>query len=184
MREVRKHDRARTQVARINAFGVLMLSRQRMRSSFIESSYVVCPHCMGAGVVPSIQTASIILFRHLQEKLLAKAAQKIIMTVPSDVAIYLLNQKRAELAAMEKEFGTEIVIVGDDSLMNIDQYSIQRVAAENVKTDDVLTAHEPSTDVKKKNAQHVEAKRITASAPRHRNRAPRGKKSLWKKLVG
>ena len=186
MREVMKHDRARTQVAKINAFGVLMLSRQRMRSSFIESSYVVCPHCMGAGVVPSIQTASIILFRHLQEKLLAKAAQKIIMTVPSDVAIYLLNQKRAELAAMEKEFGTEIVIVGDDSLMNIDQYSIQRVAAENVKTDDVLSAHEPSTDVKKKNAQHTEAKRITASAPRRRNRTKKaqGKKSLWKKLVG
>ena len=79
MREVMKHDRARTQVAKINAFGVLMLSRQRLRSSFIESSYVVCPHCMGAGVVPSIQTASIILFRHLQEKLLAKAAQKIII---------------------------------------------------------------------------------------------------------
>ncbi|MBO4683046.1 MAG: Rne/Rng family ribonuclease, partial [Alphaproteobacteria bacterium] len=163
MREVMKHDRARTQVAKINAFGVLMLSRQRLRSSFIESSYVVCPHCMGAGVVPSIQTASIILFRHLQEKLLAKAAQKIIMTVPSDVAIYLLNQKRAELASMEKEFGTEIVIVGDDSLMNIDQYSIQRVVAENVKTDDVLAAHEPSTDAKKKNAQHVEAKRITST---------------------
>jgi ribonuclease E len=186
MREVMKHDRARTQVAKINAFGVLMLSRQRMRSSFIESSYVVCPHCMGAGVVPSIQTASIILFRHLQEKLLAKAAQKIIMTVPSDVAIYLLNQKRAELAAMEKEFGTEIVIVGDDSLMNIDQYSIQRVAAENVKTDDVLSAHEPSTDAKKKNAQHTEAKRITSTAPRHRNnrKNAKNKKSLWKKLVG
>ena len=186
MREVMKHDRARTQVAKINAFGVLMLSRQRLRSSFIESSYVVCPHCMGAGVVPSIQTASIILFRHLQEKLLAKPAQKIIMTVPSDVAIYLLNQKRAELADMEKEFNTEIVIVGDDSLMNIDQYSIQRVAAENVKTDDVLSAHEPSTDAKKKNAQHNEAKRITSNAPRHRNRAKKtqSKKSLWKKLVG
>ena len=186
MREVMKHDRARTQVAKINAFGVLMLSRQRLRSSFIESSYVVCPHCMGAGVVPSIQTASIILFRHLQEKLLAKAAQKIIMTVPSDVAIYLLNQKRAELASMEKEFGTEIVIVGDDSLMNIDQYSIQRVVAENVKTDDVLAAHEPSTDAKKKNAQHVEAKRITSTAPRHRGRVKKkqAKKSLWKKLVG
>ena len=186
MREVMKHDRARTQVAKINAFGVLMLSRQRLRSSFIESSYVVCPHCMGAGVVPSIQTASIILFRHLQEKLLAKPAQKIIMTVPSDVAIYLLNQKRAELAAMEKEFGTEIVIVGDDSLMNIDQYSIQRVAQENVKTDDVLDAHQPSTDAKKKSAEHVEAKRITTSAPRHRKpiKKSQKKKSLWKKLVG
>jgi len=186
MREVMKHDRARTQVAKINAFGVLMLSRQRLRSTFLESSYVVCPHCMGAGVVPSIQTASIILFRHLQEKLLAKAAQKIIMTVPTDVAVYLLNQKRAELAAMEKEFNTEIVIVGDDSLMNIDQYSIQRVAAETVKTDDVLKAHEPSTDAKKKNAQHVEAKRVTTSAPRHRKpvKKPQKKKSLWKKLVG
>ncbi len=186
MREVMKHDRARTQVAKINAFGVLMLSRQRLRSSFIESSYVVCPHCMGAGVVPSIQTASIILFRHLQEKLLAKPAQKIIMTVPSDVAIYLLNQKRAELAAMEKEFETEIVIVGDDSLMNIDQYSIQRVAVETVKTDDVLDAHEPSTDAKKKNAQHNDAKRVTTTAPRHRKpikKQPK-KQSLWKKLIG
>jgi len=186
MREVMKHDRARTQVAKINAFGVLMLSRQRLRSTFIESSYVVCPHCMGAGVVPSIQTASILLFRHLQEKLLAKAAQKIIMTVPSDVAIYLLNQKRAELAAMEKEFNTEIVIVGDDSLMNIDQYSIQRVAAETTKTDDVLNAHEPSTDAKKKNAQHVEAKRVTTSAPRHRKPIKKNqkKKGFWKTLVG
>ena len=186
MREVMKRDRARTQIAKINAFGVLMLSRQRLRSSFLESSYIVCPHCAGAGIVPSIQTASIILFRHLQEKLLAKAAQKIIMTVPSDVAIYLLNQKRAELAEMEKEFGTEIVIVGDDSLMNIDQYSIQRVAAENVKTDEVLNAHEPSTDSKKKNAQHIEAKRITATAPRHHSRAKKKqpKKSLWKKLIG
>ncbi|MBO4480352.1 MAG: ribonuclease E/G [Alphaproteobacteria bacterium] len=186
MREVMKHDRARTQVAKINAFGVLMLSRQRLRSSFIESSYVPCPHCMGAGVVPSIQTASIILFRHLQEKLLAKAAQKIIMTVPTDIAIYILNHKRNELNAMEAEFGTEIVIVGDDSLMNIDQYSIQRVAPEQSKTEDLLMANAPSTDAKKKNAQHTEAKKTTMNAPhRTRKRQQKGKKkSLWHKLVG
>jgi len=185
MREIMKRDRARTQVAKINAFGVMMLSRQRMRSSFIESSYVPCPHCMGAGVVPSIQTASIILFRHLQEKLLAKSAQKIIMTVPTDVAIYLLNQKRAELAAMEAEFDTEIVIIGDDSLMNIDQYSIQRVAPEQVKTEEALSAYSPSTDAKKKNAQHVEAKRTTATAPRRKTKKKQPqKKSIWKKLVG
>jgi ribonuclease E len=186
MREIMKHDRARTQVAKINAFGVLMLSRQRLRSSFIESSYVPCPHCMGAGVVPSIQTASVILFRHLQEKLLAKAAQKIIMTVPTDIAIYILNHKRAELNAMENEFGTEIVIVGDDSLMNIDQYSIQRVAPEQAKTDDILMANAPSTDAKKKNAQHAEAKRTTMNTPHrtHRKNQKNKKKSLWHKLVG
>ncbi len=185
MREVMKRDRARTQVAKINNFGVLMLSRQRLRSSFMESSYVQCPHCMGAGVVPSIQTAAIILFRHLQEKLLAKTAQKIIMTVPTDVAIYLLNHKRAELAAMEAEFETEIVIVGDDSLMNIDQYSIQRVAPEQNKTEELLAAYEPSTDAKKKNAQHVEAKKTTMNAPHRRRKKTQAKKSgLWRKLIG
>lgn len=186
MREVMKRDRARTQVAKINNFGVLMLSRQRLRSSFMESSYVACPHCMGAGVVPSIQTAAIIMFRHLQEKLLAKSAQKIIMTVPTDVAIYLLNHKRAELAEMEAKFDTEIVIVGDDSLLNIDQYSIQRVAPEQNKTEDILTAHAPSTDVKKKNQSHMDAKKTTMNAPRRRRRRaePPKKKTLWEKIVG
>ena len=107
------------------------------------------------------------------------------MTVPTDVAIYLLNHKRAELAAMESEFETEIVIVGDDSLMNIDQYSIQRVAPEQNKTEDLLSAYEPSTDVKKKNAQHVEARKTTMNAPRRRRKNDNKKKSsLWHKLVG
>ena len=183
MREVMKRDRARTQVAKINNFGVLMLSRQRLRSSFMESSYVPCPHCMGAGVVPSIQTAAVILFRHLQEKLLAKSAQKIIMTVPTDVAVYLLNHQRAELSEMETKFETEIVIVGDDSLMNIDQYSIQRVAPEQNKTEDLLGAYAASTDAKRKNAQHIEAKKTTVNAQRrHRKKTPQ-KKTFWQKLV-
>ncbi len=184
MREVMKKDRARTQVAKINNFGVLMLSRQRLRSSFMESSYIQCPHCLGAGVVPSIQTAAIIIFRHLQEKLLAKTAQKIIITVPTDVAIYLLNHKRAELAEMEAKFETEIVIVGDDSLMSIEQYSIQRVAPETNKTEDLLTAFAPSTDAKKKNAMHTEAKKTTMTAKRRkRKKQPAKKKTIWKKIV-
>ena len=183
MREVMKRDRARTQVAKINNFGVLMLSRQRLRSSFMESSYVACPHCMGAGIVPSIQTAAIILFRHLQEKLLAKSAQKIIMTVPTDVAVYLLNHKRSELAEMESKFETEIVIVGDDSLLNIDQYSIQRVAPEQNKTDEILNAHAPSTDVKKKNTQHIDARKTTVSANHRKRKKQQKKKTLWQKLI-
>ncbi|MDR1696725.1 MAG: ribonuclease E/G [Rickettsiales bacterium] len=189
MREVMKRDRARVQVAKINGFGVLMLSRQRLRSSFMESSYVQCPHCMGAGVVPSIQTASLILFRHLQEKLLAKSASKIIVNVPSDVAIYLLNQKRTELAEMEHEFNTEIVITGDDSLMNIDQYSVQRVARDDMDTDTVLNAHVPSTPVqKKKTPEQIAAKKAVTDAPRrrkpHHKKQPPKPKSIWQKIVG
>jgi ribonuclease E len=186
MREVMKKDRARIQVAKINTFGVLMLSRQRLRSSLVETSYVQCPHCMGTGIVPSIQTAAIIMFRHLQEKLLAKSAQKIIMSVPTDVAVYLLNHKKAELAEMENEFETDIVIVGDDSMLSIDQYSIQRVAKDAIKTDEVLNAHAPSTDVKKPTPRAVEAKKTTVDAKRHRRRGkkqPEKPKSFWEKLV-
>ena len=168
----------------------------------MEASYLQCPHCLGAGIVPSIQTASVILFRHLQEKLLAKSAQKIIMTVPTDVAIYLLNHKKAELAEMESEFETEIVIVGDDSLMNIDQYSIHRVSPEQNKTDAILNAHSPSSDFKKKNARKVEAKKIIMNAKRYHNNSnnknnknsgngknvknnkPKKQKTLWEKIVG
>lgn len=183
MREVMRKDRARTQVTKINAFGVLMLSRQRLRSSFIESSYLPCPHCMGSGVVPSIQTSAIILFRHLQEKLLAKNAEKIIMTVPTDIAIYILNHKKLELSQMEQDFNTEIVIVGDDSLLNIDQYSIQRVSPD-VKTDEVLNAYQPSSDVKKKNPIHAEAKKTTISVSRKKQKKSFKQKSLWKRIVG
>ena len=124
------------------------------------------------------------MFRHLQEKLLAKSAQKIIMTVPTDVAIYLLNNKRAELAAMESEFETEIVIIGDDSMMSIEQYSIQRVAPEAVKTEDLLDAYAPSTDAKKKNAQHTEARKTTMNAPRRKRKKQSTKQSFWEKLIG
>ena len=89
---------------------------------------------------------------------------------------------------MEQEFNTEIVIIGDDSLMNIDQYSIQRVQPEIVKTDEVLNIHAPSTDVKKKNAEHIEARKTTQNAPRRKKRKsiqkPVQKKTIWQKLIG
>ena len=68
--------------------------------------------------------------------------------------------------------------------MNIDQYSIQRVAPEQNKTDDLLEAHSASTDAKKKNAQHIEAKKTTMTAPRRNKKKSSKKTSLWHKLVG
>ncbi|MDR1027530.1 MAG: ribonuclease E/G [Rickettsiales bacterium] len=194
MRDVMRRDRARSQITRINSFGVLMLSRQRMRSSFLESSYVPCPYCKGSGIVPSIQTAAVILFRHLQDKIAARSAQKFIMNVPTDVAVYLLNQKREEITALEKEFDTEIAIIGDDSLTNIADYTIQRAFKDKPDTDDALDAHKPSTDVKKKNEVHKAAMKTTGET-RRRRRRPRGggggsrvpppqKKSIWKKIIG
>jgi len=69
-------------------------------------------------------------------------------------------------------------------LMNIDQYSIQRVAPEQNKTDELLNAYAPSTDAKKKNAQHVEAKKTTVNAQRRKRKKQQKKKTFWQKLVG
>ena len=91
--------------------------------------------------------------------------------------------KGASLAA--KEYADhEIVIVGDDSLLNIDQYSIQRVAPEQNKTEDLLGAFAPSTDVKKKNAQHLDAKKTTVNAQRRKRKKQNKKKTLWQKIIG
>ncbi|MDR1071982.1 MAG: ribonuclease E/G [Rickettsiales bacterium] len=188
VREVMRRDRARTQVAKINAFGVLMLSRQRMRSSFIDSSYVQCPYCKGAGIVPSIQTAALIMFRHMQDKIAAKTAGKFIMTVPSDIAIYLLNQKRAEINELEGEFGTEIAIIGDDSMTSIADYTIQRAGRDEPKTEDILNSHKPSTETKKKSEPRQNAKKTVVEARRkikpRQQKQKKKKKSIWQKIIG
>ncbi|MDR0319624.1 MAG: Rne/Rng family ribonuclease [Rickettsiales bacterium] len=195
VRELMKRDRARTQVAKINNFGVLMLSRQRLRSSFIESSYVQCPHCTGTGVVPSIQTASVIIFRHLQEKMMNKAMKKIAISVPSDVAIYLLNQKREDLSKLESEYDVDVVVLADDSLSSINQYQIMSVPLD-YNDDDALRANEPAGNTpKKKSPEQQAAKKTVIDTPVHRSgRRRRGrnknfqqqqkKQSFWKKLVG
>ena len=85
---------------------------------------------------------------------------------------------------MESEFETEIVIVGDDSMMNIDQYAIQRVAPESNKTEDLLDAYAPSTDAKKKDAQHMDAKKTTMNAPRRKRKKQQKKATFWQKLIG
>ncbi|MCL2629320.1 MAG: Rne/Rng family ribonuclease [Alphaproteobacteria bacterium] len=197
MRELMKRDRARTQIAKINNFGVLMLSRQRMRSSFIESSYVQCLHCTGTGVVPSIQTASVIIFRHLQEKMMSKVMKKIVVSVPTDVAVYLLNQKREDLANLEAQYDVDVVVLADDGLVSINQYQIISVPLD-YNEEAALKANEaPSEAPRKKSPDRQAAKKLVVDTPvhrsnrrrggRHRNRnqqKPQPKKSLWKKLVG
>jgi len=188
MHEVMRKDRARSQMVRINNFGVMMLSRQRLRSSFIESSYVQCPYCRGSGIVPSVQTAAIIMFRHLQDKIRTKSAQKFIMNVPSDVAVYLLNQKRTEIGELEQEYGTEITIIGDDSLMNIQDYTIQRMSAADPAVDEMLGTHKPSVDAKKKNEIHQNARKVAVETKsrnvRSRRNRQQSKRGFWKKIIG
>lgn len=126
MRKALKDDRSRVQMGRINNFGLMILSRQRLKPSFIETSYNVCPHCEGTGLVPSVQTAGVMTIRHIEEALLDKHSDRMVVSVPSEVGLYILNQKRYDISNLEDKYNTSIVVMGDDTLMNYREYKVER----------------------------------------------------------
>ena len=127
MREALKKDRAKIQMAKLSQFGLMEISRQRLRPSFLEVGHKTCPHCLGTGFVPSVQTASINLLRHIEEELLKKATNRIYVAVSSDVALYTLNQKRDDLLELEERYNTSIIINGDDSILNEKSYILEKM---------------------------------------------------------
>ena len=127
MREALKKDRAKVQMAKLSQFGLMEISRQRLRPSFLEVSHKTCPHCLGTGLVPSVQTASINLIRHIEEELLKKVSKRIYVSIPSDIALYTLNQKRDDILELEERYGTSIIINGDDTILNEKAYVIEKM---------------------------------------------------------
>ena len=112
-----QNDRARIQIGKISPFGLLELSRQRLRPSLIENSSEPCPHCNGSGLVRSIESTAVHILRVIEEECSQenKATQTIF--VPTAIAIYLLNNKRQVLADIERRYQTSVYIQNDDSLI-------------------------------------------------------------------
>ena len=102
--ECLRHDRARIQVGRISHFGLLEMSRQRIRASVLESSTEPCPHCGGTGHVRSVSSVALQLLRGLEEVLMKGATHNLIVRTRIDVALYVLNHKRGHLRALEDSF--------------------------------------------------------------------------------
>jgi len=109
-------DRAKIQVGRISPFGLLEMSRQRLRSSFIESSMVTCTHCNGTGVIRSPESAVVSIIRAIDSEAAKSTTGKIIVNVSTDIAFYLLNKKREDLTAIEQRHNIKIFIEGDENL--------------------------------------------------------------------
>ena len=130
MKEALKRDRARVQMGRITGFGLMELSRQRLHSSFIESSYSVCPHCRGKGMMRSVESAAIHTLHLLEEEALKRRFSEIRLTVPTAVALYVLNNKRADLSRIERRYDVSLTIEGDDLLPHPIDYRIERVVRE------------------------------------------------------
>ncbi len=120
LKEAMQNDRARIQMGRISAFGLLELSRQRLRPSLVESNYEVCQHCKGSGLVRTIETSAVIALRAIEEEGLRGRAKKIRVSMPTEVALYLFNRKRDMLAEIEARHEFKVNIEADDQLIKPD----------------------------------------------------------------
>ena len=142
MKEALKKDRSRVQVGKMSCFGLLEISRQRMHSSFMESNYIVCPHCHGQGVVRTVESGAVLVLRGIEEEGIRNRSAQINVFVPTDVAIYLLNQKRADLVELEQKYHMGVIISADDSIKNISDYRIERVRAPKAPAQEKKAADE------------------------------------------
>jgi ribonuclease E len=126
LKEALKNDRARIQVGRISHFGLLEMSRQRIRTGVLEGSTVICSHCAGAGMVRSTSSIALHVLRVTEDTLIKTATHNITVKTRSVVALYILNQKRDNLHDLETRFGVTVTIAVDDSLQGTTYHAIER----------------------------------------------------------
>ena len=117
LKEALRHDRARIQVGRISHFGLLEMSRQRLRPSLTETAFVTCPQCGGTGLIRSTESAAVQVLRAIEEEAAKRRAGELTVRCATAVALYLLNMKRQRLAALEQAFALRILFAADDTLM-------------------------------------------------------------------
>ena len=173
MKEAMKNDRARIQLGRISPFGLLELSRQRLRPSLLEANFEKCPHCAGLGVIRSIESAALHTLRAIEEEGIRRRSSEITVAVPSKVGMYILNTKRAELALVEQRYGLRVIIQTDDTLI-VPESRIERVkarlpgeeAAAAVATASALAEPERRAVVAEDDDSEIEEDGVEAVEPR------------------
>ncbi|MFG1427928.1 Rne/Rng family ribonuclease [Roseixanthobacter glucoisosaccharinicivorans] len=126
LKDCLKNDRARIQVGRISHFGLMEMSRQRIRTGVLESSIEVCPTCGGTGHVRSAASVALQLLRAFEEQLVRGATHNLIARTRSEVALYVLNQKRAHLRELEERFSVTLLITADESVTGHQPFLIEK----------------------------------------------------------
>ena len=129
LKDALKNDRARIQVGAISSFGLLEMSRQRLRPSLTETSFVTCPHCGGSGHVRSTESAALAVLRGIEDEGARRRSAEIVVHVAGTVAFYILNHKRLRLSEIEQRFGLVVTFNPDESL-RAPEMRIERVRAQ------------------------------------------------------
>ncbi len=153
LKEALKSDRARIQVGRISSFGLLEMSRQRMRSSIVETSSTPCPHCHGTGYVRSDESVALKLLRTIEAEANRTRFDELRILVATPAAFYLLNHKREELDAIEERTDVQVVIDQDHALAAAD-YSIDKQRGGKRKKPGSSKSSAPKRSAKKYENKH------------------------------
>jgi ribonuclease E len=128
LKEALRFDRARIQVGRISHFGLLEMSRQRLRTGVLEGSTTQCPHCQGTGIIRSTESVALAVLRGLEDTIMAGTRAPLIATTTPSVALYILNNKRPFINDMEARVGLPIMVTGSDKLAGAN-FTIEKGAA-------------------------------------------------------
>ncbi|MBC8158205.1 MAG: ribonuclease E/G, partial [Alphaproteobacteria bacterium] len=126
LKDAMRNDRARIQMGRISPFGLMEMSRQRLRPSVLETSFETCEHCGGAGLRRSTQSTALHMLRVIEEEGIKRRSREVTFHIPTHIALYLLNHKRDSLASMEARYEVKIVLAADDVLIPPD-FRIERI---------------------------------------------------------
>lgn len=141
LRDALKMDRARIQIGRISRFGLLEMSRQRLRPSLGESSLLTCPRCHGQGTIRSVESLALSVLRMIEEEAIKKQTGKVIAYLPVDSATYLLNEKRESVNEIERRNGISVVIIPSKHL-ETPAYEIQRIRANSEEAEDTTSSYQ------------------------------------------
>ena len=167
MRDALKVDRARVQVGRISRFGLLEMSRQRLRSSLGESSQLVCPRCSGQGTIRGIESSALSILRIVEEEAMKEKTARIVAQVPVDVAAFLLNEKREILFDIEKRQTIKILLIPNTD-MQTPHYTVHRVRDDETSEDASESSYnliDTSSDKTLDNIVTPETRKVTKEEP-------------------
>ncbi|MCG8486569.1 MAG: ribonuclease E [Chromatiales bacterium] len=167
-----KQDRARVQIGRISRFGLLEMSRQRLRPSLGEASEQACPRCKGHGTVRGVESLSLSVLRIIEEEAMKENTGRIMAQLPVDMATFLLNEKRQMIHDIEKRQSIEVVLIPNIHL-ETPNYQIDRIRVSDLPgEDDTVSSYKMVSDEAAEPAEYITAKQVKSEQPAVKSIAP------------
>lgn len=172
LKEALKADRARVQVGRISRFGLLEMSRQRIRSSLGETSQIVCPRCNGQGAIRGVESSALSLLRIIEEEAMKESTGRVEVQLPVNVATFLLNEKRDAVSAIEQRHEISIILVPNTDLMT-PNYELKRIRTEDMPSEETAKpSYELATPIEEATEMMAPVQKAVTEEPAVRGIVP------------